>query len=310
MLKTKPLRIDYYRVINLTPKKDEDGNEYVVEKYFNLSDFLNKLTEIDVVQRNTKNKNGEIIRFQVVKEKECVKITNTDGSKYKYWELEILKERNSSVPGVATKSGEYNPIDIAEGDLLSEDISVLYDPQTYVMAVLRKREGLSPGGIATALTNILSGSDVELRPLVSKQALEQFTDDMIYRSIEVSMINDLSPSEGKSLLGVLDDSNELKAQTINLILSVGKTGSRNQSMSFDAIMTKVKSLVSSPNVTKLKLSAKPSKDKKAETYDMLKEREHDVYYMEFSKENPITHERVFSVIEENYFKKMEKFKVK
>ena len=153
MLKTKPLRIDYYRVINLTPKKDEAGNEYVVENFLNLSDFLNKLTEIDVVQRNTKNKNGEIIRFQVVKEKECVKITNTDGSKYKYWELEILKERNSSVPGVATKAGEYNPIDIAEGDLLSEDISVLYDPQTCVMAVLRKREGLSPGGIAIALTN-------------------------------------------------------------------------------------------------------------------------------------------------------------
>lgn len=131
---------------------------------------------------------------------------------------------------------------------------------------------------------------------------------MIYRSIEVSMINDLSPSEGNSLLGVLDDSNELKAQTINLRLSVGKTGSRNQSMSFGAIMTKVKSLVSSPNVTKLKLSAKLSKDKKAETYDILEQREHDVYYMEFSKETPITHERVFSVIEENYFKKLKNLK--
>lgn len=156
MLKSKNLRIDYYHVIDLKSMKDEVGNEHIDEQFLDLSDFFRRLAYMDVTERNSKTNSGEIIRFQIIKNKEHFKIKNSDGSKYRYWELEILKERSSSVPGVATKSGEYNPINVEDGDLLSEDISALYDSKTCVMAVLRKQEGLSPSGIAKVLTKMWS----------------------------------------------------------------------------------------------------------------------------------------------------------
>lgn len=308
MLKAKNLRIDYYHIIDLKSKKDEFGNEHIEEKFLNLSDFFRRLANMDVAERNSKTNSGEIIRFQIIKNKEHFKIKNSDGSKYCYWELEILKERSSSIPGVATKSGEYNPINVEDGDLLSEDISALYDSQTCIMAVLRKQEGLSPSGIAKVLTKMMSGSEIELRPLMSKQALEQFTSEMIYRSIQVSMINNHSLSDKPSLWGILDDSNELKAPTINFKLSIGKAGKREQSMSFDAISNKLKHLISNSNVTLLKLSAKPSKTENAKLYDLINEREHDFVKLEFSKQNPITHIRAFDAIEQCYFKKLDVFK--
>lgn len=309
MLKVQNLRIDYYHVINLSSQKDEFGNEHIVEQLLDLSDFFRRLANIDVAERVSKTNSGEVIRFQIIKSKEHFKIKNSDGSQYCYWELEILKERSSSVPGVATKSGEYNPINVEDGDLLSEDISALYDSQTCIMAVLRKREGLSPSGIAKVLTRMMSGSEIELRPLMSKQALEQFTSDMIYRSVQISMINNHSDSNKPSLLGILDDSNELNAPTISFKLSVGKAGKREQSMSFDALINKLKHLVLNSSVTCLKLSAKSNKTEKAKLYDLINEREHDLIKLEFSKQNPITHSRAFDAIEQCYFKKLNKFKM-
>lgn len=309
MLKSKNLRIDYYHVIDLKSMKDEVGNEHIDEQFLNLSDFFRRLAYMDVTERNSKTNSGEIIRFQIIKNKEHFKIKNSDGSKYCYWELEILKERSSSVPGVATKSGEYNPINVEDGDLLSEDISALYDSKTCVMAVLRKQEGLSPSGIAKVLTKMMPNSEIELRPLISKQALEQFTSDMIYRSIQVSMINNQSLSDKPSLLGILDDSNELEAPTINVKFSIGKSGKREQSMRYTAVFNKITHLLSNPNVTLLKLSAKQSKTEKAKLYDLINEREHDLIKLEFSKQNPITHSRAFDAIEQCYFKKLNKFKM-
>lgn len=307
MLKTKNLRIDYYHLINLVTEKDEFGNESVKDNLLDLTGLLERLESSDVVKRNSKTKNGDTVRFQIVKNKEHQKIKNKDGSPYKYWELEILKERSSSVPGVATKEGEYNPIDVNDGDLLSEDVSVLYDPKTYVMAVLRKREGLSPVGIADVLTKMLPGSDVELRPLISRQALDQFTSNMIYRSFTVSMINDFSSSNEESLIGILNDSNDLKAPTINFTLSIGRNGKKDQSLNFSAFMDRVRHLLSCSNVTALKLTAKSSKSERAKAYDLLNQREHDLFKMEYSKEYPIDHKRVFNNIEEFYFRNLERF---
>ena len=139
MLKTKKLRIDYFQVMNLSEKEVND-EKFIKEENIDLSGAFKKLADLLPQERQITDKDGELIRVQIIKEKNTKIKQETGEIEYKYWELQILKGRNTSLPGLATSSGQFVPIEINNGDTVSEDISVLYDPQKFIFFIHRKKE--------------------------------------------------------------------------------------------------------------------------------------------------------------------------
>ncbi|MCI8760504.1 MAG: hypothetical protein HFJ34_05230 [Clostridia bacterium] len=91
-MKQKAIRVDYYEIWKYTKK---DGNNYADERT-NISYIFEVLKNGSITERTFKY-GGETIRFQEIKYDE----------ENKTWEIQILRSRNSIIPGIADNLGGY-----------------------------------------------------------------------------------------------------------------------------------------------------------------------------------------------------------
>ena len=100
-MKAKKIRFDYFQVQKA--QDNEDGSVSI--PLFNLSPVLERLMDLDSTER-TYFFDNEQSRLQTVKKYEI--------DHRICWELQFIRIRESVLPGIATKSGEFHILDLDE----------------------------------------------------------------------------------------------------------------------------------------------------------------------------------------------------
>lgn len=288
MARSKLIRMDYFAVVNHEIIKDEEEREVIQATYMDLSGALKRLSSMPAEERVSTNIFGEQIRFQEVNEKMHKTKKNDDGTPYLYWELEILKERVGILPGIAKSNGCFDSIPVDEGDSISEDITALYDPQICLMLVFRKKEGLSPSGIGDFFSRVMEDKIITLNPIMDSHDLDVFTNDKIYRSIEIAVCKNNETRTHKALRGIIKDSEELCAINYEIKFGVGKA-KKGVSLNPAKVIETIKDYWKNSDTSRLKIKMKNDEDSVVEPYDLIKERLHETRKFKYSKESPITH---------------------
>lgn len=303
MLKTKKLRIDYFQVMNLSEKEVND-EKFIKEENIDLSGAFKKLADLLPQERQITDKDGELIRVQIIKEKNTKIKQETGEIEYKYWELQILKGRNTSLPGLATSSGQFVPIEINNGDTVSEDISVLYDPQKFIFFIHRKKEGLTPRGIEKFLNKILEKNNfnIILKAIISENDLNKILKEGRYKNLELTILED-KKENNNSLQDILNDNAIFGAHSINIVFSLGRGAKKEDCFNNIKLSALLQKILGKSTTTKARL--KP-KDSRGEEYDLIKERKHEIINLAYDEKNPISHSRVFAEMEAIYFQKINK----
>lgn len=307
MLKEKQLRLDYFHVCCIINEKDENGNDRAVEKFLNLDDAFTDSAQYTVAERELNNTAGERIRVQKLVKHIHKTLKDVYENPYGYWELEILKERFTSLPGVAKPDGSYDLIEVAEGERICEDVTALFDPQTCIMVIFRKREALSPKGIADVLNLMYRNRNIFFRPIINEATLNDIKNKKYFKSIDVSVI-DNPGNEVNPLTDALKEGREIQAQTIHVYYGMGK-GKSKKGVVKALLPQKAFELISkyskAPGIQKLVVKAQDDEDKEVQTYDLIEERVHDIIKLFVDRKHPVTHERVFEEMQISYFKNLQ-----
>ena len=303
MLKKKSIRLDYLLVKCLYIEKD-NGKEVAVEKDFDLTYLFKDLTKLRPQDRQLKDSNGDLIRIQILKEKKHKTLKCEDGSSYKYWELQILKQRSASLPGVATSKGEYNQIEIKAGEVVSEDISALYDPQKCTLLMYRKKEGITPVGLEKFLSELLADEkyNIIFQALISKNDLDKLLKEGIYKKLDLIVVDNLSSNDKNPLCDVLSENAIFGAKNAHITLSLGKNAKKEDSFVTPKLSNFLQKIVGKSTTTKALLTSKIN----GQDYDLIKERKHEIVSLAYDKKNPLTHKIIFSEIEATYLKNLDK----
>lgn len=308
-LKKKTLRLDYFTVLCFEKSQDDCGNEEAMERILDMSKSFEEMSEMSAASRDIVNKNGEVIRVQVVRPHVFADIKDKNGEPLKIWELEVLKERVSSNPGLATSKGEYHPIELNEGERICEDVTALYDPDKGVVVVYRKKEALTPNGIADTLGKMLSEPTLHFKSLIEPATLEALQGNKLYSKIEVIISNDNKNTE-MSVTDAMREGLKLNAATVHLTYSLGrKKKDSDPTLNSDFLKGLTKKYLMNPGLKKLEIKARENEGDELETYDLIEERIHDLITLEFDKKNPITHNKVYQVMELGYIKRRDSLNI-
>lgn len=311
MLNQKELKLDYYRVYSICNEKDKYGNETAVERYLNLDEAFTDSAKYSVVQRELNNRVGERIRFQRINKHFHNTIKDKNNNPYKYWELEILRERLTSLPGISKPDGSYDPIEVEDGERICEDVTALYDPQTCIILIYRKREALSSVGIEDVFNRLYPGKHIVLKPLLSRATLNDLKNKKYFKSIDVSVIDDPS-SDISPLTDALKEGRDIQAQTIRIHYGMGKGKSKKDNIK--ALLPKmalnlIEKYVTSPGLQKLVVKAQGDENDDTREYDLVNERMHDIIKLQVDRNNPVTHDRVFKEMEIRYFNRYKELEI-
>lgn len=307
----KFLRLDYFRVYSICSEKDEYGNDTAVEMYLNLDQAFTDSAKYSVVQRELNNKAGERIRIQKIQKHNHNTIKDNQNNPYEYWELEILRERTTSLPGISKPDGSYDPIEVEDGERICEDVTALYDPKTCIILIYRKREALSPAGIEDVLNRLYPGNHIVLRPLLTQATLNDLKNQKYFKSIDVSVIDDLG-KDVKPLTDALKEGREIQAQTIHIHYGIGKGKSKKgiiKALLPKMALNLIEKYFSTPGLQKLVVKAQGDADDEVKEYDLINERMHDIIKLQVDRDNPVTHDRVFKEMEIQYFNRYEELEI-
>ena len=101
----KEIQFDYYEVHCFEMNED---NTIATDIKFNIDSILSDLNKIEVVKRTQIYKNDKI-RFQIVNKTED-----------ELWEIQVLRLRESMLPGIADEEGNFEIITLEDGQYIGE----------------------------------------------------------------------------------------------------------------------------------------------------------------------------------------------
>lgn len=264
----------------------ENDEGKLEEHVLDLSDMLHQI-EGNPPQPVTKSIYGEQYCFHICKYDKERRI----------WEIQLLHLREKIVPGIADIKGEYSLIDLPDGKYIAESCSILYDGQYIYMQ--RNAYCMSPNKLEKYLSLIYpEGVQVYLRPILLNDTIDRITNNKMYR--RVLLVADSvqeEPDNNSSLRKMIK--NYSKYQGIVIKIDIGMGRSKGFLSSSDTAEL-IKEAYVDESVTKLVVSYTDSDDTGINTIDLLNDRVFFVISLPYSREKPITHERIFPRLLEKY----------
>lgn len=215
----------------------------------------------------------------------------------KIWEIQILHLREQILPGIADESGmKYELIHLDENQYPAESTTAIYDEQKCILYVQRNIYGTSIRAL-TALIQSISPEEtwVDLKPIMSSSAIEKITEEKYYRKVTLTVDSEqLIGRENDTRLGrIISAFSQYSGKIVTINLGFGRK--RNVFLNKIDTIELLKEAYAFPGTEKLIATMSESEDGKCESIDLLDDREKILFELPYSRENPITHDRLFSI---------------
>jgi hypothetical protein len=267
-------------------EKDEDSVQH--ETPCDLSHLFTSI-EASSVSRTVKEIRGDKYRFHICRLHK----------KERIWELQILRLREKMLPGIATEEGEYELIELEEGKYPAETITALYDEFTCRLYVQRNIFGISLSSLGTYIGDLLPAeTSILLKPIAPKSRIGQMTPTKKYRKVVFTCEPDFSDSsENQSRLSrILRVFNRYQGSSVTISIGFGrKSGYLNADEASELIKEAY-----AAGAQKLEVRMADNEDVEIHTIDLLDDIESYTFEMEYSRQNPITHKRLFISLKEKF----------
>ena len=141
-----------------------------------------------------------------------------------------------------------------------------------------------------------------VKPIIKSNQIERIKDTTIFRKFQLVSGGEVEAIQGSSLSSVIRQFEQYQGQYISILISMGHTRKRNLNSRPTAEL--IREAYYSNSTTFLKACIADSSDTKVETIDLLKDRESVVFSLNYSKENLVTHERLYQECKRNYHNKL------
>jgi hypothetical protein len=296
-METKTVFFDYFEV--WCHELGTDGDS-LTERKFDLTTVLQSASEMTPRQTMRKFR-GEKARVQQAK------LANG------LWEIQLLRLREKSLPGVAKDDGDFQIIKLEDGEYIGESNSLLYDKENFALVMQRNYNGFTPSGVEDYLSSVISPESsirrIILKPIIADSRLGIISRDKIFRTLEIGVATGAGKKlESPSLNSMLSNFLKFEGATYKVRISVGRA-KRDTSLSPGLTVDTVKELYGDSSVTDLKIWLKDNEDIRAEKVDLLDDRRQDFVALLADRENPITHDRVYLELERIYSKRKKENKI-
>ena len=254
------------------------------ERRYDLSRLLGHISQIQPVERKLRIY-GEVHYFH--------KCKYDDRSNF--WEIQMLHLREKVIPGIADENGTYELIQLEDGQFIAESTTVVYNPQECLMYFQRNMYGTSIRAFTEMLMHFApSDTMILLKPVMHGTRINQIRESAWYSKVLlVADTDQLSDEDRNSSLGALLHSlRRYEGKMIKIELGFGRQ--RRRSLSGADVTGLIREAYQFSGTQKLEVRTKFSEDCAFETIDLLDDRNKFVIMISYSRENPITHARLYN----------------
>ena len=282
---TKTIQFDKFKPYYLA--SDELGNK--VENILDLSALFREVSAPEfspALQQIW----GDFYRFHKCRYDESLRI----------WELQILHLREKILPGMAGRESGYDIISLPEGKYAAESSTLLYDPQDSTLYMQRNVFCMSPKKLSVYFARLLpENTRIVLKVVQAHKKIQSMTEEKKYRKIilvaNTKESHDLP--EGSSLATLLQSYGRYNGTIAHIEISMGR---RRGMLNSKAAVELISEAYESDAIEQLKVSMSDPDDVGPTLVDLMEDRDSYRVVLEYSRDNPITHQRLFEKCKECY----------
>lgn len=281
----KVIYFDKYVPYTLT--KDEEGNRH--ESQLSLNTLFSHIKE-NQLGNSFRDIYGAKYRFHVCEYHEEDKV----------WELQILHLRDSVLPGIADESDEFNLIELPEGRYPAESCTALYSIKNNMIYLQRNVACISSKRLTRYLHSLLpEQTKMLLKPVIKGNRFSKVSEQAVYKKVILTCYNDPHRQDDASSLGeILKTVGKYNAPTVHVEIGLGRK--RGGKLNAAETTKLLREAYEDEDIQMLKVHLAPRQDEDFELVDLLEDRDCYILNIEFSRENPISHARLYSYCEEAY----------
>ena len=275
----KTVHFDKYIPYTLTQNKD--GVQ--VEKKLKLNSLFSALAA-SPTGKSLREVYGEKYRLQICKHHDSSNI----------WELQILHLRNAILPGIADEENDFELMVLPDGRYPTESSTVLYSPDDDILYFQRNIACMSAKRMELYLRMMLpEETKILLKPIIAGERIGRITDRAAYRKVVLACGIDRHRKYGKSnkLERLLGEYAQYQGLMANITIGMGRKKGRLNSSEVSQL---VRDAYAESDIHSLKVQVAPDGSANYEWLDLMLDREFYSFSIEFTKDNPITHTKLFT----------------
>lgn len=275
----KEVQFDHFRPYYLTT--DENGVSH--EHVYNLNALLRHVMSCPYSETKKKIL-GDTHMFHACRYDEDLHV----------WELQILHLREKILPGIADDSGAYELIQLADNQYPAESTTILYDEIRCTLYLQRNIYGTSIKALEEFLQLISpEGTLLLLKPILSGARIGRITTNNLYRKLVlVADSEQLDDDQAGQPLGqIINNFRRYQGRFIKFELGFGRQ--RHGLLNAHEISTLVHEAYNFPGTHNLRVHIAENEDTPFETINLMDDRANYKFKVEYSRNNPITHDRLF-----------------
>lgn len=212
------------------------------------------------------------------------------------WELQMLHLREKILPGIADADGAFELIQLEENQYPAESTTLLYDNKSKILYMQRNLYGTSIRALEQYLEKISpEGIQVLLKPMLVGAKISTISESKKYRKLILVADSDQldQQPEYESLRSIIKTFSQYQGKYVKVELGFGHK--RNSFLNPRTTTFLIKEAYSFPGTQNLKVSMTDNEDTYCETIDLMDNRATSKISISYSRENPITHTRLFKL---------------
>lgn len=208
------------------------------------------------------------------------------------WKLQILRVRDTSIPGVYDeRDSSYEFINLEDGKRFAESTTVLYDSNDSLFMMQRNKFAVSVDRCQDFLAELCK-TGVSLKVREPKDNLGKIQKNSRYSKVILSANADMIDSSTRqgTLGKLLSVFSKYNGKVIKIEISIDRA--RNRELDSSEIVDLVTDAYHFPGIKKLQVRGAAPEDIEFDTIDLLADRQHIRLDVEYTSKSPITHERL------------------
>jgi hypothetical protein len=275
----KPVQFDHFK----PHYSYTDKNGVLHDKEYDLHKLLKAVASVPFSETKKKVA-GDMHMFHICKYDEGLGV----------WEIQLLHLREKILPGIADDDGAFELIKLEDNQYPAESTTLLYDTKRKTLYMQRNIYGTSIRALEQYIQLLMpDGYHVLLEPILSGSRIDKISVTNSYRKvILVADREQLTEEDNKmSLANILRSFGNFNGRIVKIELGFGK----QKRGRLDPVETTklIKEAYAYPGTSGLKVRTAEDEDTAFETINLLDDRDKFLLSVEYSRNNPITHERLY-----------------
>lgn len=271
----------FEKLVPYTLEENDDGAQ--IEKRLDLSELFEQIAP-DPQKPTLQDVLGEKYRFHV-----C-----THHEESRIWELQILHLRDALLPGIADESTEYKLLTLPDGNYVAESCTLIYDEQNIVLYLQQNKMCMSVSRLALYLRSLLpEDTHLLLKPMFANEKALKIDENTRFKKVVLCCLADQKSNVKKNSLlgGLLDNFGKYQGHAVQIEIGMGRRkGLLDASQTRELVMEAYEA----SDVNKLQVHMTNDFEAGFEWVDLLENRELIKCKIQYDKDDPITHEKLYA----------------